>query len=256
MRAVVSTERMSTSLAALSLIAGAAIVALPLALASGANPRTQGATDKNVGSTPQPCDKFAPPLLSETALRRVMQEHVRIKVKLRLQTKPGRHTLDVKGLAFVAAPPSVVVQVLGDYEAYQKFMPRVMESARSVLPSGEVIVRMKVDALFPLADFLIETSNSLTRCGLDHWLVRWRRHGGSLPENRGATVVYPAPGWGSIIRQKAVVSIDSRLPGDYVGRGLRRYYHFLLQAVIDQSSRALAHGWYAGRGVRPASIPY
>ena len=103
---------------------------------------------------------------------------------------------------------------------------------------------MEVDTPFPVRDLVTETHNVHERCADDRWLILWTQAGGDLPDNRGVTSIYRAPGGGTIVRQRAVVSTRLGLPHEVVGRGLRRYYHHLLLATREQALRALKRGWY------------
>ncbi len=154
-------------------------------------------------------------------------------------------TLDVEGITHIPAPVGLVMSVLTDYAAYPKFVPRVVRS--EPVPAGpDGAWELEVRTPIPLDDITTQTSATAVRCGGDAWLLRWRRVGGTLLENRGVTVVYAVGGWGTILRQKAVIAADVGLPSDYVGRAVRRYYHHVLMALRDQSTRALKHGWYQG----------
>ena len=159
-----------------------------------------------------------------------------MRVRVRPDTRVGQTRLEIAGLAHVPAPVDTVLRVLTDFGAYADFVPRVTRSEPVSLSDGPAW-SVRIRTPFPLDDVVTVTRPVTLRCGPRHWLVHWRRAGGDLVENRGVTVVYDAPAGGTLLRQRSVVATDVRLPSAYIGRGVRRYCHYVLAAIRERAAR-------------------
>lgn len=195
---------------------------------------------------PHPCVRYAPPPIDAAALEEVRRTGQQVSVETK-RSRGAPPLVELRTLLYVPEPPWLAWTVVRDYEAWCKFLPRMTESAVLRDDGTTADVRTRIDLPWPLPVLGSVTRSVHDRCGEDRWLVRWVRLSGKLTDNRGWSWVEPAPGGGTLVRQRIALAADLPLSAEVVGAAARRYFRYVVTSFGEQIMRANEHGWYEQR---------
>ncbi len=225
------------------LVTASLCAALPAAGVPGREAAAHGPQAGPVGSTPHPCVTYAPPRLSAGRLARLRRSGQQVSVRThRFRSKPP--LIELRTLLYAPEPAWLAWTVMRDYEAWSKFVPRLERSVVRRDDGRTAEIFTLTDVPWPLPDLEVLTRAVHDRCGNDHWLVRWRRLSGSVHENRGFTLVWPATGGGTLVQQRFLLGADLPISAELAARGVRHYFQYVVRSFREQMGRAHKGVWY------------
>ncbi len=139
--------------------------------------------------------------------------------------------------AVINAPPSVVVDVLGDYEALPDAIVGLTSATIIATRDDKTDVRFAVKLPYPLGSMVWTNRLQRHTRGEAH-TIAWDYLGGSLLDNTGRLVAIPYGTHRSYVRYEVTLQARSRLPK----RAQRLLTGLLLPRVFKGLTRAVDEG--------------